>query len=74
LKELVTGIAFHVCCILDASQPFGKQEDDIFPVITFQAESTADDEVITCGGGSYMHEYVHGIVDEWFQPKPKNRL
>jgi hypothetical protein len=68
-KDLATGIAFHVCCILDASQPFGNEEDDIFPVITFQAEGYAEDEVISCGGGSYMHEYVHGLVDACFQPR-----
>ena len=69
LKELVTGIAFQVCCILDGSQLFGKSEDDIFPVVTFQAEGYADDEVISCGGASYMHDYVHNLVDEWFQPR-----
>lgn len=71
LKNLIGGIAFHVCCILDASQDFGKEEDDIFPVITFQAEGYADNEVITCGGASYMHEYVHGLIKEWFPPKEK---
>ena len=67
-KEIATGIAFHVCCVLDASQVF---DEDIFPVVTFQTDGTADDEVITCGSASYMHEYVHGLVKEWFQPKPK---
>ena len=69
LKELVTGIAFHVCCILDGSQFFGKGGNDIFPVVTFQADGCADDEAFSCGGGSYMHEYVHGLVKEWFPPK-----
>lgn len=71
LKDLVTRIAFHVCCVLDGSQTFSKEADDIFPAVTFQAEGCADDEVISCGGGSYMHEYVHGLVETWFQPKRK---
>jgi hypothetical protein len=69
LKDLVTDIAFDVCCILDASQVFGTEADDIFPVLTFQVEGCTDDEVISNGGNSYMHEYVQGIVEELLQPK-----
>jgi len=69
LKDLVAGIAFDVCCILDGCQTFGKEADDIYPVLTFQAKGCADDEVISNGGNSYMHETVHRIVEELFQPK-----
>jgi len=65
-KELATNIAFNVCCILDASTPIGEESDDIFPVLTFQAEGYADDEVISCGGASHMHDYVHSIAKELF--------
>jgi len=69
LKELVTNIAFHVCCAVDGSLVMEKGGKTISPVLTFAGES--DDEVISCGGGSYMHEYVHGFVEELLQPKPK---
>jgi hypothetical protein len=71
MKDLVARVAFHVCCLIDGCRSIEKNGADISSVLTFQTNACTDDEVITSGGNSYMHEYVHRLAKAWFEAKAK---
>ncbi len=66
LEKLTTNIAFSMAEIIDGSAIMETQnKKPIIPVLTF-----ANDENFNSGicseGSSWMHEYVHGVVEDVF--------
>ena len=73
LYEATGNLSFSIAAIVDGSrvmqiepQVIGLDAKDVIPVVTFARERDGD-ELITAGGGSWMHEYVFGTVDEVFE-------
>ncbi|MDO6765347.1 hypothetical protein [Agarivorans sp. 1_MG-2023] len=64
LKEMVGNIAFSIATTLDNSSTTEFDGVVVNPYLVFQ---TQDNELTHCGGNSYMHEYVFGILDEVFE-------
>lgn len=60
-SSLLEKISFSISVILDGSRDAMFEGKEAFPVLTFQDE---DDNLISSGGGSWMHEYVFGIIKE----------
>jgi len=68
LKDLVGNISFGIATLIDNSASIESEGKEIFPQLTFYSED--NDDLIHCGGNSYMHEYVFGVLDEIFQKSP----
>ena len=64
LKSLTGDIAFKIATTLDNSSKTEFEGVVVNPYLTFQ---TNENELIHCGGNSYMHEYVFGVLDEVFE-------
>lgn len=60
-RSLLEKISFSISVILDGSRDATFKGEEAFPVLTFQDE---DDNLISSGCGSSMHEYVFGIIKE----------
>ena len=58
-RNLLEKISFSIAVILDGSRDTIFEGEEAFPVLTFQNE---DENLISSGGGSWMHEYVFGII------------
>lgn len=67
LKELTGNISFGIATLIDNSTSIEFEGKEIFPLLTFIEN---DDELIHCGGNSYTHEYVFGVLDEIFEENP----
>lgn len=63
LKEVTGNIAFSIACTIDATAGIEFEGMEINPYLTFQS---GDNEIIHCGGNSFTHEYVYGVLDEVF--------
>ena len=68
LSELVTEIAFNICCAIDGSTVMRRADGRVLPFLTFTKDATLE-EIISSGKGSWMHEYVHGAVAEYLKTK-----
>ena len=68
IPDLVTEIAFDICCIIDGSAIIRKAGDRILPILTF-AKDASREELISSGSGSWMHELVHPAVEEYIKSK-----
>jgi cation diffusion facilitator CzcD-associated flavoprotein CzcO len=66
LREATGNIAFSVAAIFDGSRVMGLDGEQVFPILTFAKERNSPD-LIGTEAGSWMHEYVFGIVDEIFE-------
>ncbi|MEW8632247.1 MAG: hypothetical protein AB2591_19795 [Candidatus Thiodiazotropha sp.] len=64
LKEITGNISFGIATLIDNSASIEFDGKEIFPLLTFIEN---DDELIHCGGNSYTHEYVFGVLDEVFE-------
>jgi hypothetical protein len=64
-EELTTQVVFTMCCLADGSTILEFDGKSFLPCLTF---SQGDDysELLSAGGGSWMHEYVAGTVDDVF--------
>lgn len=60
-RDLLEKISFSIAVILDGSRDAEFDGQEAFPCLTFLNE---DDDLISCGGGSWMHEYVFGVISE----------
>lgn len=65
LQEATTTIAFSIAAILDSSRIMKRQGKQLVPVVCF-ATSQKCEKIISVGSTSFMHEYVHGVVDDMF--------
>jgi hypothetical protein len=68
LQEVITSIAFNVCCAVDGSTIMHLNGERVFPVLTFAATSEFN-ELLSTGSTSFMHEYIHGIVEQFLAKK-----
>lgn len=62
VRDLLGKISFSVAAVLDGSRSVEFDGTEINPVITFGEEN----ELISGGGNSWMHEYVFGIIAELY--------
>jgi hypothetical protein len=58
-------IAFSVAAIIDGSRAMELEGQPLIPVLTF-AEDPERTELVPRAGGSFVHEYVFGTVDDVF--------
>ena len=65
LADVTGDIAFSIAAILDGSRVMQTDGKPLIPVLTF-AEDAQRTTLVARPGGSFMHEYVHGTVDEIF--------
>jgi hypothetical protein len=65
LEEAVSAAAFNVCCVIDGSTQMKLNDTQVVPVLTF-ADSGACESLTSCGGTSFMHEYVQGAAEDYF--------
>lgn len=63
LSEAVENITFSVAAIIDGSRVMELEGKAVVPVLTFAKEQNGM-ELIAAEGGSWMHEYVCGAVDD----------
>jgi hypothetical protein len=60
-----SGIPEERLAIIDGSRVMQADGQPLIPVLTF-ADDTQRSKFIGRPGGSFMHEYVHGTVDDIF--------
>jgi hypothetical protein len=65
LADVTGKIAFSVAAIIDSSRVMKVDGQMIFPFLAF-AEDKTRAKLIAEPGGSWMHEYVFGMVDDIF--------
>lgn len=63
LAGITSDIAFAVASIIDGNRMMYADGKPLIPVLTF-ADNEARTELIAQDGGSSMHEYVEGTVDD----------
>lgn len=63
LREVTGNIAFGVACAIDDTAAIKFDGTEVHPYLTFLR---GDNELIHCGGSSFTHEYVFGVLDEIF--------
>ena len=66
VRDLTERISFSVACLIDGSATVEVGGDELDPILTF---ATEEGDLVTCGGNSYMHEYVFEVADEVFGQK-----
>ena len=69
LRSLVTSIAFDVAAIVDGSTSLSTEDDDspLMPILGFAVGRMRNLLMLAIdGGGSSLHEFVPGAVDEAF--------
>jgi hypothetical protein len=65
-RSLVEKISFSIAVILDGSRDATFDGNEAFPFMTFQNE---EDDLVSSGGGSWMHEYVFGVINQLYEAK-----
>ena len=68
IPDLVTEIAFDVCCAIDGSTVIRRADGRVLPILTF-AKDASREELISSGSGSWMHELVHDAVKKYLELK-----
>lgn len=63
LKEVTGNIAFSIACTIDDTASIEFEGVEVNPFLTFLA---SENELMYCGGNSFTHEYVFGVLDEVF--------
>ncbi|HEX7890746.1 MAG TPA: hypothetical protein VF522_15405 [Ramlibacter sp.] len=63
LAEAAASISFSVAAIIDGSRVMELDGEPVLPFLTF-ARGPDESELVASRGGSGMHEYVHGIVED----------
>jgi hypothetical protein len=63
LKEVTGNIAFSIACTIDDTAGIEFDGIEVNPYLTFLA---SENELMHCGGNSFTHEYVFGVLDEVF--------
>lgn len=65
LYDLIEEIAFNIAATIDGSAIMTHKEERVIPFLAF-ASTPDKDNLIVEDGGSWMHEYVSGAVEEAF--------
>ena len=63
IQSLTEKLAFGVAAAIDGSQQMEHQGQPLTPVLTF---AEGEEQLLTAGAGSWMHEYVYGCSEELF--------
>ncbi len=63
LADVTGKIAFSVSAIIDSSRVMKLDGQQLFPFLAF-AEDKTRTKLLAEPGGSWMHEYVFGMVDD----------
>ena len=63
LKDLTGNLAFGVACVIDDTAGIEFDGREINPYLTFLE---GENVLLHCGGNSFTHEYVFGVLDEVF--------
>ncbi|MBD2189442.1 hypothetical protein [Pseudanabaena mucicola] len=72
LYDSTAEIAFSIATIIDGSRIMELDGKPVVPFLAFAKEQSSD-ELVAAEGGSWMHEYVFGLVDEIFSPEIENQ-
>jgi hypothetical protein len=67
--ELVEGLVFEICSILDGSREMDLEGNQVRPFLTF-AKDEEGEQLIAAEGGSWMHEISGGIVTKILEDEP----
>ncbi|RKR66459.1 hypothetical protein C8C94_0917 [Acidovorax sp. 94] len=65
-RSLVEKISFSLAVILDGSRDSTFNGSEVVPFLTFQND---DEDLISSGGGSWMHEYAFGLIKQIYEGK-----
>jgi hypothetical protein len=66
LRDLTTSIAFGISSLIDCSEKTVTDRDEIlYPYLAFSIDDNKETGICS-EGGSWMHEYVHGTIDDVF--------
>jgi hypothetical protein len=65
IAEITGDLAFSIAAIIDGSRVMQANSRPVIPVLAF-AENSERVSLVARPGGSSMHEYVMGIVDDVF--------
>jgi hypothetical protein len=65
LADVTGDVAFSVAAIMDGSHMIQADGKPVIPVVSF-AEDAEGTRLIARHGGTFMHEYVYGVVDDPF--------
>ena len=65
LQDLTSNIAFSIAAIIDGSRVMRADGRSLIPMLTF-ADDDQRTKLVARPGGSFMHEYVDGTVDDVF--------
>jgi len=63
LRKICGDIAFSICTLIDGSSIFEVEGKEYDPVLSFSEE---EHTMFFNGGSSYLHEYVFGVLAEYF--------
>lgn len=63
--DITEDVAFSVCAIIDSGKDMYVGDKPLFPVLAF-VEDEDSDELLVGDKGSWLHEYVHAILDDIF--------
>ncbi len=64
IYDATTNISFAIAATVDGSAIMTREDERVIPVLTFS--KPGDPDTLISAGGSWMHEYIVGIVDEAF--------
>lgn len=63
LYEATGNLSFAVAAIIDGSRQMDLDGEPVLPFLGFAVERNGE-ELIAAEGGSWMHEYAFGVVDD----------
>jgi hypothetical protein len=65
IQDVTESITFQIAAIVDSSRVMELDGKPLLPFLTF-AEDDKREQLIASPGGSWMHEYACGTVDQIF--------
>ena len=65
LHEATGSLAFAIACIVDGSTVMELDGEPVLPVLKFASERNGS-ALVGADGGSWMHEYAFGLLDDVF--------
>lgn len=72
LYEATEKISFSVAAVIDGSRIMDLDGARVIPVLSFAKKRNDAEELVGAEGGSWMHEYVSGAVDEVFESESED--
>ena len=69
IREAVENLTFRIASIVDGSRVMPLRESHVRPVLTFATDACGT-HLVGAEGGSWMHEYAIGLVEQIFDAEP----